>query len=1361
MRMKRALSLPAVIVALLVVFSVLTASGRHDAFAQDASPQRKTVPHNDPQVITAEEDGTLRLLGPKAELYGRSGPGTIAIYDKEMCIGWWNHKDDYAVWTVDAPSEGVYDVYLHWSIPDNWAGNFFAIEAGESRLINTIASTGGFEHFRVAKYGSIMLQRGRNRVTMRPIGPVNGEIADLKEVRLVPADPDKMPDVPGGGMSPQRSLSHVKLPDAFEITPFAVEPLVTNVTSICVDTHGRVWVAESAVYRFYRADRAGQMPFVDRIKVLEDTDNDGKADKVTVFYEGLMAPMSLAVAGNKVYVAESPKLWVLEDVDGDLRADRKTVLLEGFGGWNDDQALHGLTLGPDHKLYMTQGDLTFDVKGPDGRHVKHDVGAVMRCEFDGTQLEVIAWDLKNPIEVAVDSFGNAWFSGNDDDGTRMCRLDYVLEGGYYGWRYWGIYAQRREIYGSGPEAHWHSNEIGVVPPIMITGFGAPCGQLFIEHDMFGQAYRNAMLLVDPGPRVVRSFTREPAGAGYRALMENFLSNEADTYFRPIDAAVGPDGTLYICDWYDQGVGGHAYNDPNRGRIYRVRRRGNDTHQRIGKPGPYTNDADAVEALQNPNLDTQFHARQRLIASGEKAIPHLRKLLQHDNPVMVARALWVLDRIGGKGRDIVAEHLTHQNEELRALAVRILGRHGVAMQDRVLSRTKDPSALVRREVMLALRRIETPAADAALIELAKQWDGQDRYYLEALGIAARGQAGQANDRFTTFRGPYSTLRLSDDTRMRKLFAALVDHPNAELTPATIQLAKLLRPDHAADYLLQRLTREKLPEATQAAILASLGSAIDADAGRRIIEMIGRDDVAVGIRRIALDAARRNLRGSWNELRDAGELQNAITAALNDPALRADALQAVREAELGWAVPQLIAIASSNAPTGERTAAIDILGAFGSREATPTLLQLLGDERLRERALHALVASFDTDALAQVLTGDHDAAIQAELLRLVMQRTTGAIWMLRLIEEKKLSEALAQRAIASGAAHVDTNVRTLYLRFVPESQRPRTLGESISAAQVLSLEGDPKRGRDVFFYSDAACARCHMVDGQGADIGPSLSVIGRKHGREGLLQAILQPSAAISPDYMATYLETTLGEVHIGFLRELPDNKVQLKTVTGEIITLDADDIVTRRTQSVSLMPEQLAGSMTAQDLADLVAYLSTLQRETQIVPFWWTLGVFPNDNEQGFHTDFGPERNAGVIDHNAEYTGAAGRTLKWERIDTQPYQNSRGVDLQRFVAERGMPTANLVAYYAIAIDSPEAQEAHLLIGSEDAVKAWLNGELVHEHFVRRNPAQLGQDVVTIQLKKGRNILLVKLEQITGGGGLIAALRVRHDVQFGKP
>src|SRR5690606_865908 len=120
------------------------------------------------------------------------------------------------------------------------------------------------------------------------------------------------------------------------------------------------------------------------------------------------------------------------------------------------------------------------------------------------------------------------------------------------------------------EAHWHSNEIGVVPPIMITGFGAPCGQLFIEHDMFGQAYRNAMLLVDPGPRVVRSFTREPAGAGYRALMENFLSNEADTYFRPIDAAVGPDGTLYICDWYDQGVGGHAYNDPNRGRIYRVR-----------------------------------------------------------------------------------------------------------------------------------------------------------------------------------------------------------------------------------------------------------------------------------------------------------------------------------------------------------------------------------------------------------------------------------------------------------------------------------------------------------------------------------------------------------------------------------------------------------------------------------------------------------------------------------------------------------------------------------------------------------------------------------------------------------------------
>ena len=386
----------------------------------DSKPQvaeLRKVPHNRPAVVTAEVDGSLRLLATQARLYGGKA-SKIAIYDKQMCVGWWTKQSDYAAWEVDAPRTGAFDAHLHYSIPDKWAGNWVQITAGPSRLMFQVPTTGSFDNFVLRKIGSLHLTRGRNRVVMRPLTPVNGEIADLKELRLSRIDND-VPGIPAGGSGPAETTADLRVPPGYEVSLFAAEPLVANPASICVDSHGRIWVTEIQLYRY----RGEKQPRPDRVKVLEDTDGDGVADKATVFYEGLMSPMSLAVAGDKVYVAEAPFLYVFEDKDGDLRADgppRK--LLEGFGGFNDDQSLHGLALGPDHKLYMTMGDLSFDVTGPDGVRIAHDTGAVIRCEMNGSNLEVIAWDLKNPLEVAVDSLGHAWFSGNDDDGRQMCRL---------------------------------------------------------------------------------------------------------------------------------------------------------------------------------------------------------------------------------------------------------------------------------------------------------------------------------------------------------------------------------------------------------------------------------------------------------------------------------------------------------------------------------------------------------------------------------------------------------------------------------------------------------------------------------------------------------------------------------------------------------------------------------------------------------------------------------------------------------------------------------------------------------------------------------------------------------------------------
>jgi putative membrane-bound dehydrogenase-like protein len=173
-------------------------------------------------------------------------------------------------------------------------------------------------------------------------------------------------------LSPEAELKTLVVAPEMEVSLFASEPLLTNPAAIDVDTHGRVWVAE---VEFYRG--GARTPPADRIKVLEDTDNDGRADRSTVFAEGLLAPMSICVAGSKVYVATSPDLWVFDDADGDLKADgppRK--LLTGFGGRNHDHGAHSLMLGPDHKWWMSHGDEGFDVRGIDGSRAKYQWGGV-------------------------------------------------------------------------------------------------------------------------------------------------------------------------------------------------------------------------------------------------------------------------------------------------------------------------------------------------------------------------------------------------------------------------------------------------------------------------------------------------------------------------------------------------------------------------------------------------------------------------------------------------------------------------------------------------------------------------------------------------------------------------------------------------------------------------------------------------------------------------------------------------------------------------------------------------------------------------------------------------------------------------
>ncbi len=971
-------------------------------------------------------------------------------------------------------------------------------------------------------------------------------------------------------LSADEELKTLRPAEGIVVSLFAAEPMITNPAAIDVDTRGRVWVAEIQWYRSGAKD-----PPADKIKVLEDADGDGRADKCTVFAEGLFAPMSICVAGPQVFVATSPDLWVFEDRDGNLVADGPPKkLLTGFGGRNHDHGAHSLALGPDHKWWMSHGDAGFDVTGIDGSRIQYRWGAVLRGELDGSHLETVAVNFRNPYEVCVSSFGEPFCSDNDNDGNQSVRICWIMEGGNYGW-FGGPPFGKDELPARLPaetpyREHWHfrGHVPGFVPATLVTGFGSPTGICFYEGDVFGPKYQDTPLHTDPGPRECRVYRHQLAGFGMRATSEIFLSNQGDDYFRPDDICAAPDGRLFVSDWYDGSVGGHAYNNPDQGRIFLLSPKGKAAARRE-KPGPYDNVADAIEGLRSPNLATQFLARERLLAEGNGSVAALQSLVSEGRPNERARALWVLDRIGGDARQSVVQQLKSDDSTMRALAVRILRRRGAEFADALLALATDAAAEVRREVLLAIRTLPREKALAALATIAAGYDGSDRYQLEAIHIAAGDRGAQLLARLES-AGP--------------------------LSPAQFPLLAVLAPERASQALVEQLSAANVDDQSARSLLVQAVNIPSPAAGWALLKLASDKTKPQALRRQALETVLGNAgeRGGWRAIVADEQFASTLRDLLGDAALRSTVLAAIGKLRLDALASDVLAVARDSAlDDSSRAKAIGIAARLKPEGINDLLRQLSADARpaVADASLRALVDVQDIRTLRELFSLDKfsNAARQSAAERLI-DTTGGAIVLLRLIEEDRLEPALRQQMIAKAVAHADANVRVLYEKFVPESERPKKLGATALAAdEILALDGDANRGRVIFNKSSAAqCKQCHAVQGFGGSLGPDLTKIGKKYERKALLETIVQPSKAIAPEFIPYLLETKNGQVYAGFLVERTADHVVLKDVKSQLVRVETAEVEALLPQQKSLMPELVLSEVTAQDAADLLAFLSSLK-----------------------------------------------------------------------------------------------------------------------------------------------------------------------------
>ncbi|MCS7471297.1 ThuA domain-containing protein [Stieleria sp. ICT_E10.1] len=561
--------------------------------------------------------------------------------------------------------------------------------------------------------------------------------------------PDNSSD--GDQRDPANAIKGITIAEGLEATLAASEPLLRSLTNLDIDSRGRVWVCDVMNYR----RNQGARPEGDRIMILEDTDGDGVMDEAKTFYQGREIDSAMGICvlenatGTDVIVTASPNVWRFVDTDGDDVPDSKTAMFTGVGNPQHDHSGHSFLFGPDGKLYWNFGNTGEQVKDPQGETVIDihgrpviDNGAPLyggmpfRCDLDGSHFEVLAHNFRNNWETTVDSFGTLWQSDNDDDGNRGTRINFVIEHGNYGYR--------DEITGGGwreerinqedeiMHRHWHLNDPGVVPNMLQTGAGSPSGICFYEGRLLPQRFWDQIIHCDPGPNMVRAYPAKPDGAGYTATIEPLMTGTTDRWFRPADVCTAPDGSLFVTDWYDPGVGGHNQGDSDRGRLFR-----------LAPPGSaysiptfdFTTAGGAVEALRNPNLAVRSRAWRTLHAMGRDAEPELLELYADPNPRLRARALWLLGKIDGRGEHYVAKALADSNPDIRITAIRLAKQLTDQPSQWLADVADDESPAVRRELAVALRYDTSDAMPTLWAKLATAYDGQDRWYLEALGIGS--------------------------------------------------------------------------------------------------------------------------------------------------------------------------------------------------------------------------------------------------------------------------------------------------------------------------------------------------------------------------------------------------------------------------------------------------------------------------------------------------------------------------------------------------------------------------------------------------------------------------------------------------
>ena len=973
----------------------------------------------------------------------------------------------------------------------------------------------------------------------------------------------------------ENALASMQVADGLKLSLFASEPMVVNPTNMAIDAKGRIWVCEGTNYRDFANPEISYNNAGDRILILEDTDHDGKADTSKVFYQGkdVNSALGIAVLGNKVIVSVSPNVFIFTDDNGDDVPDSKEVLFSGIEGVDHDHGVHAFVFGSDGRLYFNYGNNGKQLLDKDGNAIKdihgneinadgsnYREGMAFRMEMDGSNIEVLGHNFRNPYELAVDSYGGLWQSDNDDDGNRGTRINNMMEYGNYGYKdvlTGQNWRERRTGWEEDiPQRHWHLNDPGTVPNLLQTGSGSPCGITVYEDNLLPEKYQGQLIHAEPGHNVVRTYLVDEKGSGYTAKAENLVKSK-DDWFRPDDVTVAPDGSLFISDWYDGGVGGHKAEDIQQGRIYQVSTKEGYTPKKHN----FTTGEGAAEGLLSDNMDVFYQSWQKLHGMGDAAESFLNELIEKGGTAK-ARALWVGAKITAKTKKYIEIALNDLDAKYRVQGIRMARYLAKDELENYLEIVvSDSSPQVRRETAIALRHLGTKKAAELWANLAEQHDPADRWSLEALGIGSDKFADlyfaawkkNTGNNWMDEKGKQLVWRTRASATVPMLAEIIQDKAVSEEGMASYFRAFDFKEHPKKDETLLALLKVEHPKIKkiQAYAVGQLNEDFVKKSKRHtetvksvLPEIAGTPEWLMAIKKLKLK--------NQDEAIFEAVLKNS------DDEFRKEAMAILFNLGGDGHVENFL---KSDAPEAEKMQVLGIMGSVSDSKAIVLLKGILEANTLSYPLTRSVV-----EALGNSGQGQQE--------------------LYRMLEAGNLPDAHKTTAILKLMTSWDRKIWQEVPKFLESIAT-----EDLNVDALVERAGDAVHGKELY---STYCSACHMAGSTGVEFGPALSDIGNKLSKQFLYSNIIYPSAGISFGYEGYSLKMKDGTTYTGYVLSRTEDELTLKMMGGTQKEIELADIETQEAMEKSLMTEGLHKVMSEEDLVDLVEYLGTLKVEEEVV-----------------------------------------------------------------------------------------------------------------------------------------------------------------------